>query len=267
MRAKLTAALTSQVPRTLLMLWCAPSDADPSDPAVWRAASPHWSTDREQLIASKYAAALAGEVDPQADDPDPMAGFVAQYLNVWRLGTGTGRQRGNEVVEAASWGELADEVPLAPPDAAAIESWFGPASLALAWRTDGGRVVVSVTDHPDLASARADLDESGFAGTTMVGSSLATDPALRGLTVAKGEGRVLATAQALARLLAEDALRHDGGDHLTGQVLALRTMPGSDGPRLVSSGRADAVKAAVWAVQALRSKRDVGRPRILTASA
>jgi hypothetical protein len=37
-------------------------------------------------------------------------------------------------------------------------------------------------------------------------------------------------------------------------VLAVRTAPGADGPRLVSRGRADAVKAATWAATAARAR-------------
>jgi hypothetical protein len=83
MRSWLATALGMSDESTLLMLWGVPADADPADPEVWRAASPYWSPDRERMIGAKYERALAGEVDPQADDPDPMAGFAAQYVNRW----------------------------------------------------------------------------------------------------------------------------------------------------------------------------------------
>lgn len=85
MRSQLQVALAGGDEGTLLLLWAAPHGSDPGDPEVWRAASPHWSEDRREMIAKKYAKALAGEADPQADDPDPMAGFTAQYLNIWPL--------------------------------------------------------------------------------------------------------------------------------------------------------------------------------------
>lgn len=83
MRRRLVAALRNADPNVLLLFWGAHPDADVADPATWRAASPHWTPEREALIARKYAAALAGEDEPEFDDPDPVRGWAAQYLNVW----------------------------------------------------------------------------------------------------------------------------------------------------------------------------------------
>jgi len=66
----------------------------------------------------------------------------------------------------------------------------------------------------------------------------------------------------LSGLLRDDALRHDGGEHLAAQVLALRTSAAADGQRVRSTGRADAAKATVWAAQAARA-RSVGAQRIV----
>jgi hypothetical protein len=71
--------------------------------------------------------------------------------------------------------------------------------------------------------------------------------------------------QEFQRLLSGDAVRHDGGAHLADQVLSARTVPGADGPRMASTGRADAIKAAGWAVASCR-KKSVGKPRIITAA-
>ena len=264
MKQRIRDAMTTDDGETLLMLWGAPQGADPGDPEVWRAASPHWSEDRRRMIAAKYAAALAGEEDPQADDPDPMAGFEAQYLNRWRLQP-TVNERGEGVVEEETWAALTSDVPVGTPHAAAVESWFAEGcSLALAWKVDE-EVVVSVADYPDLPAAAAALKASGFRRTATIGASLLEDPALVGIKAKKGQGRTAAAVLELDRLIGEDVFRHDGGEHLTGQVLAARTMPGADGPRMASSGRADAVKAAVWAVADCR-KKAVGRPRVIVAS-
>ena len=45
-------------------------------------------------------------------------------------------------------------------------------------------------------------------------------------------------------------LRHDDSVELNSQVLALRTEPSPEGPRVVSKTRADALKACAWAAQA-----------------
>lgn len=85
MRRRLTAALRDADEDTLLLLWGAHPDADWSLEETWRSASPHWSADRRALMARKYAAALAGIDEPEFDDPDPVRGWAAQYLNVWPL--------------------------------------------------------------------------------------------------------------------------------------------------------------------------------------
>jgi hypothetical protein len=217
------------------------------------------------MIAAKYSAALAGEADPQADDPDPMQGFAAQYLNMWQL-TASAALRGDQVVPDDVWAGLVDQVPAGAPFAAAVESWFrAGVSLALGWKHDG-RAVVSVTNHADLTEAVAALRASGFRRTATVGASLLEDPALAGVRARAGQGRTGAAVAELGRLVTEDVLSHDGGAHLTGQVLAARTLPGADGPRMVSTGRADAIKAAVWAAADCRRKT-AGKPRIIVASA
>ena len=265
MKTKISEALTSDDGETLLLLWGAPAGADMGSPEVWRAASPHWSEDRRRMIAAKYSAALSGEADPQADDPDPMQGFAAQYLNMWQL-TASTVMRGDQVVTDEAWDALADQVPVGAPFAAAVESWFrAGVSVALAWKT-AGRVVVSVTDHADLREAVAAVRASGFRRTATVGASLLEDPAMTGVRARAGQGRTGNAVAELGRLVAEDVLSHDGGAHLTGQVLAARTLPGPDGPRMVSTGRADAVKAAVWAVADCRRKT-IGKPRIIVAGA
>jgi hypothetical protein len=247
----------------LLLLWAAPPGADPGDPAVWRAASPHWSQDRRRLIAGKYAKALAGEADPQADDPDPMAGFTAQYLNSWQFRPATA-EKGEPAVSAEVWAGLVAAPGAGPPDAAAVESWFGDGvSLALAWRA-GERVVVQVHPLADLSEVPGALAAAGFKRRATVGASLLEDPSLAGVRANKGQGRTGAAVAELRRLIAEDVFRHDGGEHLTGQVLAARTVKGADGPRMASNAAADAVKAAVWAVTDGRRK-SVGKPRLITA--
>ena len=82
MRTRLTAALSGDDAEVLVLLWGALPQDDPGDPEVWRKASPHWTEARRRMIEKKYAAALAGEADPEFDDPDPMAGFTSQYLNI-----------------------------------------------------------------------------------------------------------------------------------------------------------------------------------------
>ena len=81
MRGRLMNALNNISGDTLLLYWGAHPDADIDDPETWRLASPHWSPDRARLVQEKWKAAKQGGTE--VDDPDPMRGWAAQYLNVW----------------------------------------------------------------------------------------------------------------------------------------------------------------------------------------
>lgn len=85
MRRRLMVALKNLDPDVLLLFWGAPPESDWADESIWRLSSPHWSDQRLELMRRKYRAALAGEDDPEIDDPDPVRGWAAQYLNVWPL--------------------------------------------------------------------------------------------------------------------------------------------------------------------------------------
>lgn len=249
MRTWLADAQAMTDPAVLLLLWAAPAGSDPGDPEVWRAASPHWSEDRHRLIASKYEKALRGEVDAELDDPDPMRGFESQYLNIWHLTEA--KTVGTPVIGHDSWTALAMPAPDRVPDAVAVESWFGQGiSVARAWKREDGPVVVSVADHPDLPAAVAYAASLGLSRPVLAGSSLADDGAWQrqGVRFTKMADSTRSQVGDLIRYLGERAFVHDGSEVLRDQVLTLRTSPGTDGPRLRSTGRADAVKAAMWAV-------------------
>jgi hypothetical protein len=265
MRRRISTALAGTDTDTLLLLWAAPPGADAGDPATWRAASPHWTRQRGDLIATKYAAALAGEADPEADDLDPMAGFEAQYLNRWQLRAVTATA-GTAVVEAQDWEALCAPVPSRPPDSVAVEGWPGQGvSVARAWRV-GGHVVVAVADAMDVPQAAALVAGYRCPRRPVVGASLADHPVWHGRAVSSS-GAVRTSVVDLAGLLRDGGLRHDGGDCLTAQVLGLRTSPGADGLRVRSTGRADAVKAAVWAAQGARSVMAAGPSEVIVVRA
>jgi hypothetical protein len=249
MRTSLQHAITSNDPSVLLLLWAAPAGADPSDPDVWRAASPHWTEARRKMIAAKYEKALAGESDPEADDPDPMRGFTSQYLNIWQINEP--HTVGSPITTADTWGELTAAAPATVPDVVAVESWFAEGvAVTSAWRRPDGKVVVSVTDHPTVAAAARSIATARTGRAVLVGASLADDPAWKAnkLRTVSRTGTTRVAVGDFVRGLAESAFVHDGSELLTHQVLALRISPGSDGPRLRSTGRADAVKATAWAI-------------------
>lgn len=161
MRRRLLAALKNADRDVLLLLWGAHPDADVSDEATWRLSSPHWSEDRRNLVARKYAAALAGQDEPEFDDPDPVRGWAAQYLNVWPL---LGARPDEMLPE---WDNCADEAvaPIVDAIGAAVSFDRRFASIGAAG-IDGDRIIVGAVDRrpgvgwlmPELQRIQAERD-------------------------------------------------------------------------------------------------------------
>jgi hypothetical protein len=254
MRRRLTAALAGMGDdlSTLLLWWGAPPGTDLADESAWRAASPHWTDQRRRMIAGKLERALRGEADADADDPDPLEGFRCQYLNTWPDTAGpSGRRVAEPVVAQADWDALGTFTPTGPPAVVAVESWFGAGiAVVSAWQV-GSRVGLSCKAFPDVTSAGAYAVGLGAQLVLMAGKSMEHEPALSGARWMTGTSR--AAVAELRRLVDDAALTHDGSPELAQQVLGVRTMAAADGMRLVSLGRLDAIKAAVWAAGAARS--------------
>jgi hypothetical protein len=250
MRRRIESAITGMGEDwdSLLLLWGADPDDPPGDIATWRKASPHWSEARRKLIAGKYERAMRGEADPEAADPDPMEGFRAQYLNHWPS-FAPPREKGDHVIIADAWEVLRrpglDLGEFARPLVAAAESWFAEgASLAIACAGPDGRVRLRIETYPDTLTLTARLEELR-PELTVAGKSLA-----RAVVGSEPVSAVTRDAAAeLRRLVDERAFVHDDHGELSEQALALRAEPGSEGARIVSRDRADAIKAAVWAVR------------------
>lgn len=265
MRTNIAAALAEDDLETLLMLWAAPADADVGDIAVWRAASPHWSADREARMWKMYRKALAGETDPELDDPDPMQGFKAQWLNQWRI-LERREDKGEPIVSREAWAELGGLPPARAADAVALEGW-GEAGVSVvwAWQLDVRQSVVHVEDHPNVDAAVHAALSSGYRGRLVVGKSLAESPAVRRRPHEPLTGAAGAAAGSLAGLIRDDRIRHDAGEHLAAAVLGARVVETANGVRLLPGVRGDVLKAVVWAVEAAatRPARRVGR--VITA--
>jgi hypothetical protein len=241
------------------MLWGAPSGSEDSDLEVWKAASPHWTTDREEMLLDKYTAALKGEVDLEFDDQDPMASFRSQYLNTWLLRDIERPPPGTPVVTEDVWEAIEVlAVPPGPPDTVAVEGWYSDGVSVLAAWNRGGLITVTSSSHATAALAAAMAASYGAAAPVQVGKSLlAVEPALGALWHEPAQGTTQAAVKELGRLVSEGSLRHADSEELTAQVMALRTQPAPDGPRLVSKRRADAVKALAWAVAQAKAVPEV----------
>jgi hypothetical protein len=257
MRNRILGALTGDDTTTLLLWWGALPDADFSDPAVWKAASPYWNDERDELLTSKYLAATAAQ--PNLDDPDPVRSFAHQYLNAWDLHETAKVEHGNRIATEEEWAALTRPIPGHAPHAAAIESWFEEGcALALAWR-DG---TVHVTTHPSVEAAHK---AAPTAVPLIVGASLVNEPTFKGQRLQKGTGRGAQAAMDLSRALTEGWFRHTDQAEFNQQVLDIRTQPTPDGIRVISKTRTDALKAAMWAYNKARGPR-IGSIRILTSS-
>jgi hypothetical protein len=252
MRRRFTAALAGMGDDldTLLLWWGAEPGADLADEAGWRAASPHWTTQRRNMIAGKLERALRGEADPDADDPDPLEGFRCQYLNTWPDASPTRRRTAEAVVTQAEWDALGGFTPAGSPAAVGVEAWFGAGiAVVAAWQL-GTRVGLSCNVFSDLSSAGAYALGLG-AQMVLAGKSIAGDPSLAGCLPVGATSR--SSVAELRRLVDDGAVTHDGSPGLTEQVLDVRTVAATEGMRIVSQSRLDAIKAAVWAAGAARS--------------
>lgn len=152
MRGRLMNSLRDISADTLLLFWGAHPDADLDDPVTWRDSSPHWSADRERLVTEKWRAAKEGGTE--LDDPDPLRGWAAQYLNVWPFLLMAG---GSKVLP--KWGDLSAPVRVG-----------APSGLGVATDPDGtwlsfGAVIPGVPPHLGLltrlpvSQRRAFIDE------------------------------------------------------------------------------------------------------------
>jgi hypothetical protein len=57
-----------------MLEWSAPRGCDINNPMAWRAASPHWTEQRAEMVAEKRAKATTAEA---------VASFGCQWLNIW----------------------------------------------------------------------------------------------------------------------------------------------------------------------------------------
>lgn len=247
---------------TLVLEWAAPRDADVEDRAAWRSASPHWTPARERLLEAKATRALAGEADDLADDPDPLASFRSQYLNVWPVRRAPSGHD-EALLDPDEWEDLAD-LAASPPAkglVVALEDFYGlGASAACVGRFDDGRLFGWGSCFANRAEA---VDWAAFlvgahpGSRVLVGASLDHDDsvtALRdsGVTVMLRTTSNTRHALPLVRqVVADGRLSHDGGVDLGQQVAQCRVTKSREGGGLSvspKSGRADLVRAFAWAV-------------------
>lgn len=259
----------------LLLEWSPPGDAPRGEVSTWREASPHWSRNRERLIASAYAKVLRGEsIDPE--EPDPISSFDAQWLNRWPNVVKIEKPAKDEPLlpdarkigdrwRSDRWEQLAGDA--APARDAllvvALEDDLGTgAAAAAAALTDDGRVIVGGYRF-DTRREAVEWCEETAAGVDdalmLVGVSLVDDAELEDAELPIEPAGRVETGSALPllrELVRTGQLVHDGAEEASNAVLAARVRPGTGGAAILLTGNdsTSLLRCIAWAAQ--RAHRD-----------
>lgn len=243
------------------------------------------------MIADKYAKAVAGEADPQADDPDPMAGFTAQYLNIWPL-----QEVPDPAVDPDKWEDCKDVAPVDVDQrqrlAACVD--LSPdgthATLAVAVVLEDGRVRVETVHEWSGANAAAQLERELPAwaervrpralGWLPAGPAAAVATKLadrrkdgargwppRGVKVVEIRSETTAVCMGLAKEVSAEGVVHSGQAMLDAQVEKAEKLKRGGGWVFTRpGGPVDAVYAVAGAVHLARTlPRPAGKPRVIVA--
>jgi hypothetical protein len=249
---RLAALRELDAPRdTLLVEWSAQPGTDVEDRDGWRAASPHWTAQRERLLASKLARADSEDAD------EPVGSFRTQWLNQWPTRV-LSRAADDVLLEDGVWaGAVSLSGHADGPLVVAVEDRTGlGAAAAACGRDQHGRLLVWGQLFPDRAAAAgwAQLLMSGRRGSRLlVGASLAGDAVFGQVGVPADTAGAAETGRGLAKLrelLTAGELCHDGGTALAAQVGAARVTERAGGLVLTPGARTDLLRCAAWTVWA-----------------
>jgi len=250
---------------TLLLEWSAPEDANLTDRAAWRMASPYWTPRREKLIASQHTRAVEAGASDDPDEPDPVEAFRSQWLNIWST-----RAMPSSRVEPLTTPEVWTAARVLTWERAGVptivvEDDYGRGAAALAaFRLTDGRVLVwgVAAATRDEAWAWAELRAAEVSGSRLLtGPGLEADhhgvrvPAGSRMTV--GPQNLRHGLATLREGLATGRVVHDGGRALTEQAGSARVVPSSAGGlSLAGTARVDLIRCAAWAVGMLMRAGD-----------
>jgi hypothetical protein len=227
----------------LFVEWSAPLGWDPGDPVTWRAGSAFWDPRREATMGKRWG---------MADTDAARVAFRRQWLNQWDAAPRVEVSPAPVLVDRGVWDGLRAEVGVRPVAVGVEAAPGGVPVVASAGVLPDGRVRVGVRQATDMGEAARWCRDAGV--PARVGKSLLHDPVWLSVPTEPMSGTGPAACSQLLQLVGEGVLAHDGGEVLGGQVTATTTRSGPGGTlRITSPGRVDAIKAAVWAVDAARS--------------
>jgi hypothetical protein len=258
---------------TLIVEWSSPAGVQLEDREAWRAASPHWSPQRERLLVAKLGRVQRG-VSEDPDEDDPVESFRSQYLNVWPRRTLVTSLADEPLVTTDEWAAAVDlsGVFLAgEPVAVGVEDWFGlGAGVAVAGLLPDGRVLVTAETFRDrdaaLAWAAWVVDER--AGSVVIaGPSVPVDvirDAVPDASVEKSTPAGQRSGLALVRMLTRQGRLVHGGDTVLADQLAKTRVSQREGGLVIPhrAHRTDVVRAMAAALRTVvEGSVVVPRPR------
>jgi hypothetical protein len=249
----------------LLIEWSARRDAALDDVGSWRAASPHWTPQRQRLIEKQLEAVQAGEAEVSEDEMDPAEAFRAQWRNEWpnrSIPTGTT----DYLLPTGLWAYLCEpDLSWENPLFVALEDGWGEgAAVAVAARLDDGRIEVDGWLCPDWDTAVMDaewLTVSQRVRRLLVGASLLSrmpsEIFPRPETAGTAETRVglpLLRDLAAGGMLVHDETtaeaRHPEMGNLDVVITQAQVKQLTSGLALASAADTHLVKTVCWAVNA-----------------
>lgn len=251
----------------LLIEWSAPRGADTGDRDAWRLASPHWTPRRQRLIDGAHQRMQAGETVPDADEPDPVESFRAQWLNQWPIRAPEPSGPTEPLLPDGVWQGLREEAPSAVgPVWVGLEDDFGVgAAVGCCRRCDDGRLEVDGWLRADWDSAIEDLvalAEGITIRRVLVGASMfdRLPPELRRIAEPRAAAATRTGLALLRDLARSGGLVHDVVTGELDQTIALaHVRENANGLFLVARGPMHLVKAVVWAIAGAH------RPAVLPA--
>ena len=241
----------------LLVEWSAPHSAALDDVDAWRLASPFWTPRRERMISKRLQAAREGELDPDAEEPDPEQFFRAQWLNQWPRRRTEQPKNMEDLLPPGLWQELAEpglwtDAPLI----VALEDNYGRgAAVAAVAALGDGRLEVDGWRTDDWDSAVLDVERLAMTRPIRelyVGASLLDRmPRDGSLPFARAAGMTETRAGlAVFRDLAVNSqLVHDDTAELDLAVNQTQVRESPSG-LVIARGPSHLIKAVVWAVAA-----------------
>jgi hypothetical protein len=232
--------------RMLMLEWSADASLPLGDLVAARQASPHWSENRALDIGEAVTRALATPAGHEL-----RIAVDAQWYNRWP--SLASRGAGVLLLDDGVWAACAGVVAATEPGWVAIEDNFGNGAAVAFVAGDGERYEVDGITCDSWADAlvwaRKFIDASPQS-QLLVGASMwrSVPTDMPGQKTRAGGAEARRGLAVLRSMVAAGRVVHDRTPDLDAQISAARVRPVADGLALVSEGRQDVLRAALWAL-------------------